>query len=152
MTKTKQRKLKQSEVIKLSKWIESRKESLESEPTTIADLASKASTDLGFSVSGSSIRAIAEAVEVKISTKAAGGGISGFSKDELASMRDRIANLERVVCDLAERFPKLEFRIDEVDAFLERRSNEALERIRDLEERLKQLDSVGASGELFPAN
>jgi len=126
MTKTKQRKLKQSEVIKLSKWIESRKESLESEPTTIADLASKASTDLGFSVSGSSIRAIAEAVEVKISTKAAGGGISGFSKDELASMRDRIADLERG-------------------------ANEAFERLRDLEDQLKQVDPIACrTGELFP--
>lgn len=126
MTKTKQRKLKQSEVIKLSKWIESRKESLESEPTTIADLASKASTDLGFSVSGSSIRAIAEAVEVKISTKAAGGGISGFSKDELASMRDRIADLERG-------------------------ATEAFERLRDLEDQLKQVDPIACrTGELFP--
>ena len=126
MTKTKQRKLRQSEVIKLSKWIESRKESLESEPTTIADLASKASTDLGFSVSGSSIRAIAEAVEVKISTKAAGGGISGFSKDELASMRDRIADLERG-------------------------ATEAFERLRDLEDQLKQVDPIACrTGELFP--
>ncbi len=135
MTKTKQRKLKQSEVIKLSKWIESRKESLESEPTTIADLASKASTDLGFSIAGSSIRPVAEAVEVELATKPKGGGISGFSKDELASMRRRIANVEQAVCDLAEQ-------VKQLDSSIYWKGSTT-------EERLKQ---PGASAEFFPAS